>query len=331
MSFIRPGELQAFGVAGRAPPPSAPSARPGQSSVARRGPCPGPARPSPRYCPRLVRAPGSRRGLSAFGLARAPSRRRLGLRFGHSARPRSGYASRRVRAAHRAPGLRPRPARPRRRPPAFGGALRAAEPPFAPLRGQRPPRRVAVPPPQNAPQALHGLRKVWPGVRHGPGFAGPTLSRWRGQEAGSLRSPERSTVGARHPLWEQSWVVVRVRVLVYMGPEVVGMEKSELQTLREWEQNRARATRGFCSGCGHQWQPRNPNPTVNRCPGCGLRGTVTYTHIETKPPSTQEEDDSAIELQAGGVTRPKPIRQKVKAPRVDRPVTTKVRGIKKKG
>jgi hypothetical protein len=50
-------------------------------------------------------------------------------------------------------------------------------------------------------------------------------------------------------------------------------------TRRDWECRTAAGFRGGCSDCGHSWRPRNPSPTTNRCPGCGARGTVTYTPI----------------------------------------------------
>jgi uncharacterized OB-fold protein len=56
---------------------------------------------------------------------------------------------------------------------------------------------------------------------------------------------------------------------------------SELEIVRAAEVAAAALMRGACENCGHAWRPRNPFPTVNRCPGCGIRGRVTYVRIRT--------------------------------------------------
>ncbi len=56
--------------------------------------------------------------------------------------------------------------------------------------------------------------------------------------------------------------------------------KNLLEVRRDWELQQARKMRGECDDCGHQWRPRNPSHQTNRCPGCGLRGTVTFSHID---------------------------------------------------
>jgi hypothetical protein len=81
------------------------------------------------------RAPRSRGALSAFGLARSRSRRRLCLRSGHSTPFAPGYASRRGGGGPPTPPSLRSPRVPRRRLPAFGGGLRAAQPRSGPLRG----------------------------------------------------------------------------------------------------------------------------------------------------------------------------------------------------
>lgn len=60
--------------------------------------------------------------------------------------------------------------------------------------------------------------------------------------------------------------------------------RTQLQAVEQWEVANARKTRGNCRDCGHSWRPRNPSTAVNRCPGCGHRGTVTYVHHDAETP-----------------------------------------------
>ena len=76
--------------------------------------------------------------------------------------------------------------------------------------------------------------------------------------------------------------------------------KSDLQALREYEVTQAAKRRGECRNCGHLWRPRNPNPTVNRCPGCGMRGLVRYEVISDEPNKDAGAEGLVSELQAGG-------------------------------
>jgi hypothetical protein len=59
-----------------------------------------------------------------------------------------------------------------------------------------------------------------------------------------------------------------------------GVRVRTLDTLERWEVQQARKVRGNCAHCGHSWRPRNPSTGVNRCPGCGTRGRVSYAHFD---------------------------------------------------
>ena len=102
-----------------------------QASPVRRGPCPVAARHAPRCCCGTRRAALARPPLR-FAARPHGARLRLGLRSGHSTARRFGYAARRARGPPRPRFARP--ACPALRPPAFGGALRAATGPPARLR-----------------------------------------------------------------------------------------------------------------------------------------------------------------------------------------------------
>jgi hypothetical protein len=77
-----------------------------------------------------------------------------------------------------------------------------------------------------------------------------------------------------------------VRVCAGTGEEVkpVVRSLSQLAAIKRRELTEARKLRGGCRLCGHMWTPRNPYPTVNRCPGCGVRGHVEYTTLSTEEP-----------------------------------------------
>lgn len=70
---------------------------------------------------------------------------------------------------------------------------------------------------------------------------------------------------------------IRAPLAVEVDSERPGI--SELAARRAWEAIQARAMRGHCRDCGHSWRPRNPAATVNRCPGCGVRGRVNYARL----------------------------------------------------
>lgn len=106
---------------------------------------------------------------------------------------------------------------------------------------------------------------------------------------------------------------------------------NDLQALREYEQRRARETRGFCNSCGHSWQPRNPNPTVNRCPGCGIRGMVKYDKVSTEPNKDAGSESVVDELQAAGQKGSRAGKARATAALKKRPVAIKVPARKKKG
>jgi rubrerythrin len=70
-----------------------------------------------------------------------------------------------------------------------------------------------------------------------------------------------------------------------LADKVDGRSVSELHQLREWERLQAQRSRGQCEECGHTWRPRNPSHTINRCPACGVRGSVTFTMIADRKTS----------------------------------------------
>lgn len=61
--------------------------------------------------------------------------------------------------------------------------------------------------------------------------------------------------------------------------EAEARREKAIEVLRDYESRQARKQRGQCSNCGHTWRPRNPSINVNRCPGCNVRGTVSYSQI----------------------------------------------------
>jgi hypothetical protein len=65
-----------------------------------------------------------------------------------------------------------------------------------------------------------------------------------------------------------SRVVARVEVH-YVTPE-------QMAAMEAAEHGEARTLRAECNGCGHRYKPRNPSVAMNRCPGCGCRGTIRF-------------------------------------------------------
>jgi len=101
--------------------------------------------------------------------------------------------------------------------------------------------------------------------------------------------------------------------------------RSELDVIVAHELKQTRRMRAQCGICGHTWRPRNSSHAVNRCPGCMVRGHVTFAVYDDKPQAIDVPNVPGIEAVAA-VPSPKKA-----APDLERkkPVTRKLQESKK--
>lgn len=87
--------------------------------------------------------------------------------------------------------------------------------------------------------------------------------------------------------------------------------RSELDVIVAHELKQTRRMRAQCGVCGHTWRPRNSSHAVNRCPGCMVRGHVTYSVLDDKPQAIEMTNVPGIEA----VAVPSPRKRAASVPR----------------